>query len=144
MASNAALIEGRAPVVDEYAALDAELARLRPVITRHEKLRELILGWYPNLPAEAGTTVDGSDATVVITPRDNERKVTSDGKIRLQKLWGPRTFADKCIVYLKNLPDPEDHEGLYTELNCTGPRHLKAFPRMTRSKLKAVPKRKTK
>jgi len=111
-------------IVEEFAALDREVENYRPRIQRYEKLRQLILDWYPDVAPEEEITVPGVQCDILITSRDNVRSVSMEGKSKLFKLWGPRGFLTKCSVMLKSLPDPKDPESLYTVQALTGPRHL--------------------
>lgn len=114
----------RAKLVEEFARLDAELDAVYAKIQRHKKLRELILDWYPDLPAEDQAVAEGATCDIVISARDKIRSVTLEGKRKLFKLWGSRDFIARSAVFLKFLPDPEDPKGLFTVQALTGPRHL--------------------
>ncbi len=117
-------------VVDRWLALEAELTPLGPKIRERDELHTRILSWFPELPADKGTTVAGTDAIVWISVRDNARTITEKGKRGLQKLWGLRVFRKNAWFALKQLPDEKDPQGLYTVQERTGPRHLKALPRL--------------
>jgi len=110
--------------VEEFAALDVEIESYLPRIRRHEKLRHLILDWHKDLDPEQERMVPGLTCDILISARDKMRSVTVDGKNRLFRLWGPKSFIAKATLLLKVLPDPEDKEGLYTVQDLTGPRHL--------------------
>jgi hypothetical protein len=115
----------RLKLIEEYAALDQEVSNFKPRLFRHQKLRELIIGWYPGAAAEEEITVPGANCDIVISSRDKVRSVTAEGKEKLYRLWGSRDYIAKSIVLLKSLPDPEDRDGLYTRAGLTGPRHLR-------------------
>lgn len=117
----------RAKLIEEYAALDQEISNFKPRISRHQKLRELILDWYPGAAPEEEITVPGINCDILITARDRIRAVTSEGKQKLYRLWGTRDFIAKSIMLLKFLPDPKDEAGLYTVQALTGPRHLRVI-----------------
>ena len=119
----------RQKLLEEYARLDREIESLRPKLLRHEKLREVILEWYRQVPGEEEITVPGITCDVLITARDRMRAVSLEGRKKLFKLWGAREFVAKVHVYLKSLPDPEDELGLYTVQARTGPRHLHCVAR---------------
>jgi len=110
--------------VEEFAELDRIIDNYLPDIRRHNRLRRLILDWYPGLAADEGIKVAGINSDVWISARDKVRSVTPAGKARLFRLWGRDEFLAKAEVYMKNLPDPEDRAQLYTVQNPTGPRHL--------------------
>jgi hypothetical protein len=114
----------RLKLVEEYAVLDAQIQSVKPYILRHDKLRKLILDWYPDVPAEEEIRVPGRTSDIVISSRDKIRSVTAKGKRALLKLWGAERFLARSVVLLKSLPNPEDDEGLYTVSALTGPRHL--------------------
>jgi len=114
----------RKKLVDEFISLDAEVAGFKHKQFRHEKLRSLILDWYPELPPDDEVTVPGTAFDVLISSRDRMRTVTLGGKKRLLKLWGPAGFLERALVLLKHLPDPRDEAGEYTQQASTGPRHL--------------------
>jgi hypothetical protein len=117
--------------VDEYGQLDSDLARLdaehhyESRKRRKEALREVILGWHKDLPADEETIEHGVQYDIRITARDNQRVVSISGKKKLRKLWGAARFLEACAIILKLLPDPKDAAGLYTVNDRTGPRHLK-------------------
>ena len=114
----------RKKLVEEFARVDAEVNLFKPVLSRHEKLRTLILDWYPDLPPEEEQLVTGQNHDIIISSRDQMRTVTDEGKQKLFKLWGPRGFIAKSTVFLKSLPDPKDELSLYSLKALTGPRHL--------------------
>ena len=128
--SPAAQWNQRAKLVEEYAALDQEISNLKPKIFRHQKLRELILDWYPGAPADEEITVPGLNCDILISARDKIRAVTDQGKMKLYRLWGSRAFIAKSLVLLKALPDPKDEAGLYTMQALTGPRHLRVVAKV--------------
>jgi hypothetical protein len=117
----------RAKLIEEFAALDQEISNFKPRIFRHQKLRELILGWYPGAEPEEEITVPGINCDIVISAKDRVRFVTGEGKQKLFRLWGPREFVARATVLLKSLPDPEDRAGQYTKAGLTGPRHLRVI-----------------
>ena len=114
----------RLKLIEEFCALDEEMSNIKPKVWRHQKLRELIIGWYPGAAAEEEITVPGRNSDIIISARDRIRSVTPEGKQKLYRLWGAKDFIAKSSVLLKNLPDPEDEDGLYTVQALTGPRHL--------------------
>lgn len=120
----------RQKLIEEYILLDREVQDFKPRIYRHEKLRQLILDWYPSVSPEEEITVPAENCDIVISSRDKVRSVSAEGKKKLFKLWGPRDFIAKCVMHLKSLPDPEDREGLYTQQAYTGPRHLHIMARV--------------
>jgi hypothetical protein len=115
----------RAKLIEEFALLDQEVANFKPRLFRHQKLRELILEWYPGQAPEEEIVVPGTNCDIVITARDKIRAVTSQGKTKLYTLWGSKAFIAKSTILLKVLPDPKDAAGLYTVQALTGPRHLR-------------------
>jgi len=115
----------RQKLVQEFAELDREIDLIKPRLFRHQKIRQLILSWLPSdLAPEEEATVPGITCDILISSRDKVRQVTEDGRKKLFKLWGPRSFIAKCLVHLKDLPDPKDDDGLYTVQALAGPRHL--------------------
>jgi len=128
-------VETHAAEFDEFArrkrALDDALAPFKSEITWCEKQRETILSWYPDsiLPPGKTSVGQGKEFDVLISMRDNARRVTVSGKRKLRTLWGAANFLQKILVQLKDLPDPKDPTGLYTEEQRTGPRHLSPVPR---------------
>ena len=120
----------RQRLVEEFATLDREITELKPKIFRREKLRSLILGWYPSLGGEEEITVPGINCDILISGRDQMRTVTLKGREKLFRLWGQKGFIAKSIVLLKSLPDPKDEKGLYTVQSMTGPRHLTVIARV--------------
>jgi hypothetical protein len=119
----------RLKLLEEFAALDEKVANFKPRILRHQKLRSLILSWYPTLPAEDEQRIPAKTCDIIITSKDLIRTVSPGGKQALFKLWGSRGFIANATVHLKSLPDPEDRKGLYTVQAPTGPRHLKVIDR---------------
>jgi hypothetical protein len=117
----------RAKIVEEFAALDQAVANFKPAIFRHQKLRELILGWYPGLEPEDEVTVPGVNCDIVVSARDKIRSVTLNGKQKLFTLWGKTGFIANSTILLKSLPDPKDLDGLYTVTGLIGPRHLRVI-----------------
>lgn len=115
----------RVKIVEEYAALDEQVENFKPLLSRHQMLRGLILGWYPSASAEEEISVAGASCDIIISARDKIRAVTEAGKQKLYRLWGSRDFIAKSHVLLKSLPDPKDEAGLYTIQSLTGPRHLR-------------------
>ena len=115
---------------DRWLVLEAELTPLAPKIKEHAELRKKILARFPNLAPNLADTVNGTDADIWISPCDNERKITDAGKRRLHKLWGLSLFRKNAWFALKQLPDPDDAQNLFTVKERTGPRHLKALPRL--------------
>jgi hypothetical protein len=115
-------------VIDRWSELEAELAPLAPKFKEKEELRTRILSWLPeNLPGNKGVSFDGAESSVLISVCDLKREVTSAGKKALRRLWGLALFREKSTVNLKQLPDPKDPLGLYTEQSRSGPRHLKSI-----------------
>ena len=126
--------------MEEFAQLDRELDNWKPKEYRRAKLRQIILGWYPELAAEEEITVPGQTCDVVISGRDRLRSVTPAGKKKLFQLWGPKEFISRAVILLKALDDPQDVEGLYTVEALTGPRHLHVVTKPAVVKgLKAAP-----
>lgn len=119
----------RAKIVEEFGRLDGEVEAFKPKLLRHEKLRSVILDWYPGLAGEEEATAPGLTCDVVISARDKIRSVTPAGKLKLFRLWGQKGFIARAVVLLKSLPDPKDDAGLYTVGALTGPRHLHVVPR---------------
>lgn len=128
----------RLKLIEEYAALDREVQDFKPRLLRHEKLRGLILEWYPNVDGEDEITVPGSTCDILISGRDQMRTVTLEGKKKLFQLWGSKGFIARAHVLLKSLPDPEDATGLYTVQSMTGPRHLHVIARVVKAAIHAV------
>lgn len=114
----------RLKLIDEFIALDRQVDDFKPLQFRHQKLRELILDWYPTLPPEDEALISGTNRDILISSRDKLRKVTAAGKLKLFKKWGVRAFIAKAEVLLRSLPDPKDELGLYTQTTLSGPRHL--------------------
>lgn len=114
----------RVKLVEEFASLDSEVQAFKPRMFRHAKLRELILAWYPDVPAEDEILAPGKSCDILISAKDKIRSVTEDGKQALYRLWGEEQFIAKATILLKHLPDPSDEEGLYSKSALTGPRHL--------------------
>ena len=117
-------VSQRKKLVEEYARLDSQVNAFKPVLSRYEKLRGYILDWYPNLAPESEELAQGDTHDILISSRDQMRTVTAEGKTKLWKLWGTRTFIARCTMHLKVLPDPADELGLYSQKALTGPRHL--------------------
>jgi hypothetical protein len=115
---------------DRWLVLEAELTPLGPKIKEQAELRKKILKRFPNLAPHLADTVNGTEADIWISPCDNARKITVAGKKALHKLWGLRLFRLNASFTLEQLPDPKDPQGLYTVQERTGPRHLKALPRL--------------
>jgi hypothetical protein len=120
----------RQKLIEEFAALDREIGDLKPKLLRHEKLRQLILEWYPDVEGEEEITVSGVSCDILISSRDRLRTVSLEGKKKLYKLWGAQHFIARAHVLLKSLPDPKDESGLYTVQAPTGPRHLHVVARV--------------
>lgn len=114
----------RLKLIDEFIDLDRQVDDFRPLQTRHQKLRELILDWHPNLAPEDEALISGSNRDILISSRDKLRKVTAAGKLKLFKKWGAKGFVARAEVLLRSLPDPKDELGLYTQTTLSGPRHL--------------------
>jgi len=123
----------KSALIDEWGRLDTELASLKPKIQRHQELRETILGWHADLAGEKDVTESGEYFDVLIGARDKQRVITMAGKKKLFKLWRVGEFLARCSIALKNLPDPKDAGNLYTVQERTGPRHLKAIPRLAQA-----------
>jgi hypothetical protein len=117
----------RRKLIEEYVALDEVVANFKPTIFRHQKLRELILEWYPAAAPEEEIVVPGTECDIIISARDKIRAVTPEGKQKLYRLWGAKDFIAKSVMLLKFLPDPKDEAGLYTTQAMTGPRHLRVI-----------------
>jgi hypothetical protein len=128
----------RTRLVEEFARLDQEIENFKPRIFRHQKLRQLILDWYPDALSEDEITVSGINCDILISARDKIRTVSPVGKEKLYKLWGARGFVARAIVLLKSLPDPKDERGLYTMQAMTGPRHLRVVARVSTSAVSAA------
>lgn len=123
----------RAKIIEEFAALDQEVANFKPRLFRHQKLRELILGWYPGLAPEEEALAAGANYDIVVSAKDNIRSVTEAGKQKLFRLWGSKEFVARATVLLKSLPDAKDEAGLYTVQALTGPRHLRVISKAQRA-----------
>jgi len=122
----------RKKLVEEFILLDREVQAFKPRLLRHEKLRQLILDWYPEVPGEDEIHVPGISTDVLISARDKMRTVTLDGRQKLYKLWGQQQYLERSHIFLKALPDPEDKKSLYSIQTASGPRHLSV------SKVKAI------
>lgn len=120
----------RQKLIEEYITLHREVEDFKPRLYRFEKLRQLILDWYPSVSPEEEITLSGEICDILISSRDKVRSVTPEGKKKLFKLWGPHGFVAKAVVLLKSLPDPTDREGMYTQQAYTGPRHLHVVTRV--------------
>jgi len=120
----------RADLVDEFAQLDTELNSLKGKTKRRDDLRETILGWHADLPADQQTTENGHYYDVIVSLPDNRRVFTMAGKRKLFRLWGSTKFIERCAIALKFLPDPKDEAGEFTVNGRTGPRHLEVLPRL--------------
>lgn len=116
-------------MVEEFAALDREIANFKHKLSRHEKLRSYILEWNKDLAPDQERTIQSKTCDIIITSRDLMKSVTVEGKKALFKLWGRDSFIAKANVLLKMLPDPEDPDDLYTVQASTGPRHLRVVER---------------
>jgi len=116
-------------MMEEFASLDREVQNFKPKLSRHEKLRSLILDWHKELDPDEERTLPAKTCDIIITSRDRIRSVTLEGRKALFKKWGPRDFVARAVVLLKSLPDPADRDGLYTVQASTGPRHLKVVDR---------------
>jgi hypothetical protein len=136
--TNEAQWNQRRTLVDEFAWLEGQVQQFKPVMLRHEKLRRLILDWYPDVPPEEEIRVLGHAWEILITSRDRIRSVSLAGKKALFKLWGQGDFISKAVVLLKSLPDPEDDEGKYTVQALTGPRHLHVMSKDATAREKAA------
>lgn len=115
---------------DEWLRLEAELTPLASKFKRRDELRTKILQRFPDLKPDRGQTVTGTEANIWISEQDNKRVITDPGKRALHKLWGLRLFRKNARFTLSQLPDPDDKAGLFTIQEKTGPRHLKALPRL--------------
>jgi hypothetical protein len=131
----------RAVLFDEFGELDSQLAefdRLHPnlkkQIRRREELRGKILALYPDLPGDQESVAHGTDWDVHISACDNRREVTVDGKRKLSRLWGMAGFFQRCKIELGQLDSiPKTEHGLYLVESRSGPRHLKATPRVAKA-----------
>jgi hypothetical protein len=118
----------RESLVDEYYRLDVQVRTFAPIRARHEKLREIMLGWFPDLPADQPTSVSGDEGLVLIGERGFERKPGNMRKV--YKLFGAVKFFAACTISIKAMV-AELGEAKATELlvlQQTGPRKLAALP----------------
>jgi hypothetical protein len=129
--------------VDEWAALDREvsiaLAPWKGKIKRLSDLREQFLNQLPSeLRGEEEHFIDGTTSRLLISMCDNRRELTWPGKLKLRKLWGATKLLELMTLASKQLPDPEDKQGLYTVKQRSGPRHLTAIPLPTEAAQQAA------
>jgi hypothetical protein len=125
----ASIASAHESIVQRFAVLDGAVTAFKPTLSLHKQLRDEILSWTPTLAPDASHTHPGETFDVLVTPCDNERRVTVDGKRKLWKLWRMDVFMERCGVTLSRLPDPHDPAKLYTVMERIGPRHLKPIPR---------------
>jgi len=125
--------QARREMVDEWATLDREvtdaLAPYKGNMKRLQDLREQFLSWISSATrGDQEAFLDGLESRILISMCDNRREVTYAGKLKLRKLWGAKALLERMNLAVKQLPDPEDKQGLYSVKERTGPRHLTAIP----------------
>lgn len=124
----------RASIVDEYGELCRELDAFKPKIDRKEALGREIRGWYDSASPHVAYIETGSNFEVQISPRSNERKVTSWSKVF--KILGKVEFLKWATITLKDLdpliPPHLKHEVIREEQ--TGRRTLKPVAKASMSK----------
>jgi hypothetical protein len=126
--------QSKREMVDEWASLDRAmkdaLAPYQGKIKRLQDLREQFLSWLPSgMAGDQEGFLDGISSRILVSACDNKREVTLAGKLKLRRLWGAKTLLERCYLPVKQLPDPDDKQGLYTVKQRTGPRHLTAIPK---------------
>ena len=121
-------------LIDEYAALDAAINRMKPHIARHAALRtELFVrrgGNYAD-PSET-VTLENDRYVLAWTPRENQRRITDLGKVK--KHLGLALFMKLVSMTLKAL-DAHVTEAQQAELGLTvtertGPRACTVIPKL--------------
>jgi hypothetical protein len=129
-------------VVDEYYKLDAQVKAFAPIKNRHEKLRGIILSWFPDevLPANQDSSVSGIEGRVLIGPRSMEHKPMNVRKIF--KLVGPAAFFDACREWMTikwmNTSLGEQRAQSFLVEEQTGSRKLTAIPNLPAEPAKAA------
>lgn len=94
-------------ILDEFgaasAALTAHQAKAKPIQERCAKLRETILSWVAEAPADLSFDFDGRDYGAAVTAQRLERTIPSMKKV-LGAL-GEKRFLALCSIPIKALDD---------------------------------------
>lgn len=122
-------VDEKAAVIDEYCKLDAQVKAFAPTKSRHEKLRETILAWHPDLSGVQAKTLSGDQYELLIGMAQEQRRIGNMRKV-FRKL-GATVFLDHCTMTLKALTAAlgEAEAAKYLESGYTGPRKLTPIPR---------------
>lgn len=118
----------RAKLVDEFVDLDRTIATYKTNLDRHKELRDTILSWYADLPADQTAQVHGKRYAVLVTPRQFQQRITSMAKVKAK--LGLKLFLELCSFTLKNLNahiPTSEQAGLVTR-ERTGHRNLEVIP----------------
>lgn len=122
-------LSDRAPVVDEFGRLSAQLEAVKPLQLRHEQLRQRIADWYAAADPEQGYSEDGAQFAVQIGPKASKRQV-SDMEVIFARL-GAAKFLSISTISLEKLDTlmlPSDQADC-VQIERTGPRTIRPVPK---------------
>lgn len=121
--------EEKRQIVDEFGRLGKQLDEAAPLEKRYNQLRDQILSWHANSPADQSFTEEGELYMAEISARAIERTIVSMPK--LQKRLGLKTFLEICSVTLTKL---KGHLGelelaRFLKIEHSGSRRVKPIPK---------------
>lgn len=96
----------------------------KPIKDRHEKLRDLILSWFSDLPPDQAAFISGDESTVLIGLRQLQRNIFLIHQV--YKALGKDRFLGACSISIKALEAELGKEEAAKHLveEYTGPRKL--------------------
>jgi len=94
-------IEQRKQIVDEFGALDQELAAVKAKLRRREELAKAIRSWHADADAESTHTSSGDEYEVILGAREMETHLAPMPEI-FQAL-GKEKFLEACSMTVKGL-----------------------------------------
>ena len=114
--------------VDELGAIQKQLAPLRSLIAREEKLKREIRAAHDGFPADREIPLAGAAFTAVLGAKGMQTVINLPKLIKIIKAAGFAKFATCTLQTLcANVAEPI-YEGV-TSLEQTGPRSLATFER---------------
>lgn len=117
-------------LIDEYGELDRQIQQFKPVLDRHEKIKQIIKSWYVDRAPEATDVIHGRVYEIQIGAREKERTWESMAKV-VKAIGGPKVLMGICAVAIKSVEDligKTKTEDLLIERQ-TGSRRIKAILR---------------
>ena len=120
----------RAAIVDRFCRLDAQVKAFSPTKFEHERLRKLILSWYPELSGDQTAEISGVQYHLLIGMAQEQQYIPS--MPALYRRMKVMRFLELCSMTIKNVFAElgEIEACKYLGRARTGPRTLTPVPKI--------------